>query len=70
MTAPAVALVPALDKGCSSYVQGVVDAAVAATPHHCLADLIPKNPFNVAKWGKLLALNDPGPSPRRRRSRC
>jgi len=59
ITAPAVALIPALDQGCSSYVQGVVDAAVAATPHHSLADLIPQNPFNVAKWGKLLALNDP-----------
>ena len=58
-TAPAVALVPALDQGGSSYVQGVVDAAVAATPHHSLADLIPQNPFNVAKWGKLLSLNDP-----------
>ena len=59
MTPPAVALVPALDQGCSSYVMGVVDATVAATPHRTLADLIPQNPFAVTKWGKLLAKNDP-----------
>ena len=60
MTASAVALVPQLDQGCSSYVQGVVDAAVASTPHKTLADLIPQNPFNVSKWAHLLAANDPG----------
>jgi len=59
MTPTAVALIPALDKGCSSYVSGVVNAAVAATPHHSLADLVPQNPFNVPRWAKLLAANDP-----------
>ncbi len=60
MTASAVALVPQLDQGCSSYVKGVVDGAVAATPHQTLADLIPQNPFNVSKWANLLSANDPG----------
>jgi fermentation-respiration switch protein FrsA (DUF1100 family) len=59
MSPQAVALIPALDQGCSGYVKGVVDAAVAATPHHSLADLIPQNPFSVAKWAKLLSANDP-----------
>jgi len=59
MTPPALALVPQLDQGCSGYVQGVVDAAVAATPHKTLADLIPQNPFNVPQWAKLLTANDP-----------
>jgi fermentation-respiration switch protein FrsA (DUF1100 family) len=59
MTAQAEALIPQLDSGCSSYVKGVVDAAVATTPHHTLADLIPQNPFTVKKWAKLLSANDP-----------
>ncbi len=59
MTPPAVALIPQLDKGCSSYVQSVVAAAVAATPHKSLADLIPQNPFTVTKWANLLSKNDP-----------
>ena len=59
MTPQAEALIPQLDKGCSSYVKGVVDAAVAATPHQTLADLIPQNPFTVKKWSKLLSANDP-----------
>ncbi len=60
LTPPAVALVPQLDRGCSSYVQGVVNAAVAATPDKSLADLVPQNPFTVLKWAHLLAANDPG----------
>jgi len=59
MNPPGVALVPQLDQGCSGYVKGVVDAAVAATPHKTLADLIPQNPFNVSQWAKLLSANDP-----------
>jgi pimeloyl-ACP methyl ester carboxylesterase len=59
ITPAAAALVPALDQGCSSYVKGVVDAAVAATPHHSLADLIPQNPFRVPEWAKILSANDP-----------
>jgi hypothetical protein len=60
MTPQAEALIPQLDKGCSSYVKGVVDAAVAATPHQSLADLIPQDPFTVKKWAKLFTANDPG----------
>jgi fermentation-respiration switch protein FrsA (DUF1100 family) len=59
MTPQAEALIPQLDNGCSSYVQGVVDAAVTATPHQSLADLIPQNPFTVKKWAKLFSANDP-----------
>ncbi|HEY7916008.1 MAG TPA: lipase family protein, partial [Acidimicrobiales bacterium] len=59
MTASAQALMPQLDQGCSGYVKGVVDAAVAATPNHTLADLIPQNPFSLPKWAKLLSANDP-----------
>ncbi len=60
MTPQAQGLIPQLNNGCSSYVQGVVDAAVATTPHHSLADLIPKNPFTVKTWSKLFTANDPG----------
>ena len=60
LTPPAVALVPQLDRGCSSYVQGVVNAAVAATPDKSLSDLVPQNPFTVPRWAHLLAANDPG----------
>ena len=59
MTPQAEALIPQLNDGCSSYVQGVVDAAVAATPDDSLADLIPKNPFTVPSWAKLFSANDP-----------
>ena len=53
------ALVPSLDKGCSSYVSGIVNAAVAATPTHSLTAFVPKNPFSVTKWATLLSANDP-----------
>jgi len=59
MTPQAQALIPQLNNGCSSYVQGVVDAAVAATPDHTFADLIPHNPFTVKQWAKLFSANDP-----------
>ncbi len=59
MTSQAEALIPQLNNGCSSYVQGVVDTAVAATPDHSFADLIPQNPFTVKSWAKLFSANDP-----------
>ncbi len=59
MTTATQALIPQLNDGCSSYVQGVVDAAVAATPDQSFADLIPENPFTVKKWAKLFTANDP-----------
>jgi pimeloyl-ACP methyl ester carboxylesterase len=59
MTPQAVSLIPQLDNGCSSYVQGVVNAAVATTPHMLFSDLIPKNPFTVPSWAKLFSANDP-----------
>lgn len=59
MTPQAVSLIPQLNNGCSSYVQGVVDAAVATTPDKTFADLIPQNPFTVKTWAKLFSANDP-----------
>jgi pimeloyl-ACP methyl ester carboxylesterase len=59
MTSQAQALIPQLNKGCSSYVSGVVNAAVAATPSDSFAALIPKNPFTVKTWAKLFTANDP-----------
>src|SRR5580704_16610124 len=59
MTSQAEALIPQLNDGCSSYVQGVVDNAVAATPDQSFASLIPTNPFSVKKWAKLFTANDP-----------
>jgi pimeloyl-ACP methyl ester carboxylesterase len=67
ITPAAQALIPALDQGCSSYVKGVVDAAVAATPHKSLSDLIPQDPFNAPKWASLLTANDPGSLTRKTR---
>jgi pimeloyl-ACP methyl ester carboxylesterase len=60
MTPQAQALIPQLNNGCSDYVSGVVNAAVAASPGQTFASLVPTNPFSNKKWAKLFTANDPG----------
>ena len=59
MTTAAAGADPATQQRLLQLCQGVVDAAVAATPDQTFADLIPKNPFTVKKWAKLFTANDP-----------
>jgi fermentation-respiration switch protein FrsA (DUF1100 family) len=52
-------LLPALDQGCSDYVQNAVNAAIAASPGSTFASFITTNPYSVPAWKTLLDENDP-----------